>query len=589
MNSPWRGGRGRLPALLAALVLLLALFPTFSSAASLTATVDRNVVPIGESITLSLTFEGVGGNSSPVLPPIPRFRSGPSTGYRSEISIENGRQSMRHIFQYSLVATEPGDATIPAITASVGGQALTSQPIKVKVVSAAEAARTQASANSGLAFLRLVVPRTEVYLGEPFPVEVHLYWRSAKDIRMPQLRAEGFTTSQMPEPSQSQTQVGNVAYRLAVFRLSARAARAGKLTLGPAEESLTLFTRADFFGQALDPRAVTLTSDPVEMTVLPLPKEGAPADFNGTIGSYQMAVNAGPTTLSVGDPITVRVKISGNGPLDALTYPTQDDWRDFNVYPPTAKLESTDPLGLSGAKTFEQVVIPQNHEIKSLPPFRFTFFDPQARQYRTLSGPTIPLSVRPGAPAGTPPPVLAATNAGSNAEGPRADDIIHIRPHLELTVATVPLISRPWFLAVQGLPLLAWIGLFLRRRQQESLANNPRARRQREVDQRIREGLQELKGHSAQGQSAEFFALLFRLLQERLGERLDLPASAITESVIDERLRNKNLSAETLKALQDLFQTCNQARYAPVRDRHELAALVPRLESVLRDLQALKS
>ena len=34
--------------------------------------------------------------------------------------------------------------------------------------------------------------------------------------------------------------------------------------------------------------------------------------------------------------------------------------------------------------------------------------------------------------------------------------------------------------------------------------------------------------------SDQFFATLSRLLQEQLGERLDLPASAITEAVIEE-------------------------------------------------------
>ena len=44
--------------------------------------------------------------------------------------------------------------------------------------------------------------------------------------------------------------------------------------------------------------------------------------------------------------------------------------------------------------------------------------------------------------------------------------------------------------------------------------------------------------------SDEFFAVLFRLLQEQLGERLDLPASAITEAVIEERLSPLGISSD---------------------------------------------
>jgi hypothetical protein len=555
--------------------------------ASLTASVDRSVVPAGETITLSLVFEGVNANTTPVLPPIQNFRSGPSTGFRREFTFDGTQQVLKSIFQYSLTATQPGDVVIPPISAVVDGVTLTSQPLRLKIVTAAEAANpvNPAAMAAAPAFVRLVVPRTQVYLGEPFSVEVHLYYRNAADPQM-QVRADGFTLSPMLKPAQSRTVVGQTQFNLAVFRLTAQAARTGSLKLGPVEGTLTVFTRVDFLGRALDPRSLPLASEVIPVEVMNLPKEGIPEGFNGAIGSYSLAVEAGPTKLSVGDPITVRVRISGNGPLDTLPYPEQTDWRDFNAYPATAKIEPADPLNLSGTKSFEQVIIPQNHEIRSLPPFKFSFFDPQAKKYRTLQGPPIALSIRPSSGPATPPPVL--TNANPAAEGPaREDDIIHIRPHLELAAAPSPLLTRPTFLAAQAIPVLLWVALFVRRKRDESLANNPRRRRQREVAQRIRHGLQELRVHSNAGQSDEFFALLFRLLQEQLGERLDLPSSAITESVIDEHLRRRGLPEATLRSLQELFQTCNQARYAPVRDRQELAAIIPKLEGVLQDLQGM--
>jgi len=85
-----------------------------------------------------------------------------------------------------------------------------------------------------------------------------------------------------------------------------------------------------------------------------------------------------------------------------------------------------------------------------------------------------------------------------------------------------------------------------------------------------------------------FFATLFRLLQEQLGERLDLPATAITEAVIEEHLRPRAVPTTTLAPLQELFQTCNLARYAPIKTSQELAAIIPRLESVLQELQGVK-
>ena len=74
-------------------------------------------------------------------------------------------------------------------------------------------------------------------------------------------------------------------------------------------------------------------------------------------------------------------------------------------------------------------------------------------------------------------------------------------------------------------------------------------------------------------------------MQEQIGERLDLPASAITEAIVDERLKPAGLADPTCAALHELFQTCNVARYAPVQTSQELAALVPRLEAVIQELR----
>jgi hypothetical protein len=120
------------------------------------------------------------------------------------------------------------------------------------------------------------------------------------------------------------------------------------------------------------------------------------------------------------------------------------------------------------------------------------------------------------------------------------------------------------------------------------LANNPRLRRRRQVAQIIRQGLLELRQLAADKKSDEFFATMFRLLQEQLGERLDLPASAITEAVIEEHLRPRGVPEATLAPLHELFQACNLARYAPIRTSQELAAIIPKLEAMIHDLQAVK-
>ena len=569
------------------------------AAPSFTATLDRNVVPVGETVTLSLVFEGATPTGAPPLPQIRNVGVAPGVNQSSAYSFVNGQQTSRQTYGYTLIAQTVGDVVIPPMQVSVGGRTLTSAALALKIIPTSAADANAANSISNLAFLRLIVPKTEVFVGEPFPVEVQLYWQNAQEIRMPQLQAEGFSVGSMPKPAQTRTQMGGAIYNVAIFKLTATAARSGNLTLGPVEGSLTVLIPVknqrqsrdpfeSFFGggQQFQQRPTTLASAPVPMKVLPLPTQNIPEGFNGAIGNYQLSVSAGPTNVGVGDPITVRVQISGRGPIDSILYPAQTDWRDFNTYPATSKAETTDELGLVGTKSFEQVIIPQNHEIKSLPPVKFSFFDTASKTYRTLTGPTIPLTVRPSGVAATQLPTL--TNSASGNGPQAADDIIHIRPRLDASAAAAePLYRRPAFLALQLVPVLVWLGLFASRKRNESLANNPRLRRQRDVAQRVRDGLKELRTHAEARQSDQFFALLFRLLQEQVGERLDMPASAITEAVVDERLRGRGLSEAGVKTLHELFQACNIARYAPVQSRHELAALIPKLEGVLQELQKL--
>jgi hypothetical protein len=220
-----------------------------------------------------------------------------------------------------------------------------------------------------------------------------------------------------------------------------------------------------------------------------------------------------------------------------------------------------------------------------VPPVSFSFFDPDQRSYRTLTEPAIPLSVRAGTV--TTAPVAAA---GAPDTAPRAaQDIVSIKQHLG-TVAAIraPLLQQGWFVALQSVPALALLGTVVWRKRKDSLANNPRLRRQRETARVIRDGLRDLHRFAAANQSDEFFATLVHLLQEQLGERLDLPASAITEAVVEERVRPGGVAESTVDSLRELFQACNFARYAPIKSSQELAAMIPKVEHVLGELKEVR-
>jgi hypothetical protein len=299
-----------------------------------------------------------------------------------------------------------------------------------------------------------------------------------------------------------------------------------------------------------------------------------------------MTVNAAPTNLAAGDPITLRLQVTGQGNLESLPFPGGTDWPEFKLYPPTSKVESSDPLGIAGVKTFERVIIPQKPGLAQLPSIELAFFDPGQKSYRTVKSAPVPLSITPSSGQPPQPTVLASASETGETEPPR-QDIVHIKPHLGVVHAIeAPLVTRPWFLALQAVPLLVFLSALFWRKHKEKLDNNPRLRRRLLVSGSVRKGVRELYRLAEAHDSDAFFAAVFRLLQEQLGERLDLPAFAITEAVIDDRLRDY-APEELVTELHDLFQVCNQARYAPQRSPQELMDLVPRVEAALKHLAAL--
>ncbi len=575
------------PRWLATLFLLL----TWAAhAVTFSASLDRNAIRMGEQAVLTLRFDGGQPGGVPRLPNVSNLLI-QFGGQSQQISILNGQRTASLLLTYVVTAAKPGDYTIPAFNVPVAGAMLPSQPLALKVHPAA-AKLPDSDAYRQFTFVRMRAGKTNVFVGEPVALEVRLYFTAAGEVQMPSLQGDGFTLAPF-QHQQGQEQVGNAIYRVIVFRSVATPVKAGKLPLGPAQCSFNLHLRTsgndlfDIFNRGVRAQPVTILSDPLTIDVLPLPTEGRPADFNGAIGSFNLTASVAPVDVAVGDPVTVRVQVSGRGALDGLQMPPLNLGEAFKSYPPSATTEAPDPLAMAGTKKFEQVVQPQSADVKELPAFSFSFFDPEARAYRTLRQPATPLRVRAAAASAAPTVVMTATNAANAAAA--ATELVHIKPHLGVIVAAdASALRQPAWWAVTGGPLALWLALLVRRKRAEQLANNPHLRRRREVGKLVNAGLAELRQQAGAAQAEAFFANLFRLLQEQLGERLDLPASAITEEVLDERLKGIGASAELCASLHALFQACNAARYAPSGQPGEPAKLAEQFAGAVEELRTLE-
>ena len=567
-----------------------------------TAALERDSITLGESVGFSLTFDGAQPEGTPNIPAVAGLQityNGPS----SQFSFVNGQVSSKVTHNFTVTPRQVGDYTIPALNVTVGGEKLATQPARLKVLKPGAPPPEAVAAGTQPAFLKLQLPKTNVYFGEVIAGEIQIYLRDGvqgiSQFQFTGTPAEGFSVGKMAETQRRRVQIGNAIYTVIPIAAVFTPNKTGPLTIGPITASLVVELpaangrRRDAF---MDPfgmfnnnerKQLSLVADVETVQCLPLPVESKPADFNGAVGNYSMTVSVGPTNVAAGDPITVRVQIAGRGQLDAINWPEQTGWNNFKAYPPTTKVETTDPLGLQGTKTFEQIISPENPEISELPAFSFSFFDADANRYRTLTHPATKLVVRPGAAVVA--PTVAATSKTAPETTPPQQDIVPIKQHLgAVTKVASSRILSPTHLVLNLTPVIAFAGLVVWRKRKDALANNPRLSRQLQVEAVIRSGLLRLGELASQNKSDDFFAELMHLLQEKLGERLDLPASAITEAVIGEKLRPRGIPDSTLDDLHELFQATNLARYAPVKSSQELAAIIPKLTNALRKLDQVK-
>jgi len=577
--------------------------PCLARAANFTASVDRTEVSVGEQIQLTLRCEDMPSSGQPQLPPLDGFNVAYS-GAQTQVSIENGvrHDAIAHIF--ALTPTREGALMIPAFNLQLGNQVLSSQPIAIRAVKG----QIQGINTEELFHMKLSMARTNLFLNEMVPVDLKLFIRNGIRCRpqMPSIAAAGFSEVKLPRPVESQEVADGKSFLVYTFRTLACPMQLGQLTLGPAQAAVEVFVDSgrrprlsgfndsfieSFFGGG-EAKRVTITSPPAPVRVLPLPDDGKPADFTGAVGRFALDVTAKPTALRTGEPVTLIIRVVGQGNLATLAPPKFTPPEGFKSYEPVVKSKQTDEMGYTGEKVFEQVIVPLSVRASVIPPVTFSFFDPEAGRYQTLSRGPIQLIVQES-PAGATPVVIGVVPATAAPRPPEklGVGVVYLKPDLGAPAPTAPVLYRQtWFLATQGAPALALVISLFAQRRRERLRSDVRYARARRAYGNAQRRLAEAERllHAGQGQGAAFYVALFKTLQDYLGDRLNLPSSGITSDIVEEQLRPRALPPEICQALKEVFAACDAARFAPAMqdkvDRERLVKIVREVVAVMEKM-----
>jgi hypothetical protein len=557
---------------------------TIAGDINFTADVSATDASVGEQITLELSLSG--GVQNLPTPDDPKISNCTvySAGTSQQFSYTNGvlESSIKH--SYILIPQKEGKLIIPSQTVKYKGETYSTKPITINVMpSGSGQPEQQASPQSNPSrssggnrdfFVEAFADKDTAYVNEQVTLTFRFY-RARRLYSEPTYEppsATGFWVEDLPPQKNYYKTVNGRNYYVAEVKTGLFPTSPGTKTVGKAtlrisgEDLLSPFDRHDPFGlfggrRHKTPQPVTLVTKPIEVFALPLPAEGRPSDFSGSVGDFSMQTTIDRTDVEVNQPVTVKIKLSGKGNIKTLTEPDLPELENFRVFK-SGGSQNVSKAGyvVGGSKTFEISFVAKEPGNYTLPAFSTNYFDPEEETYKTLGGRTFEISV----------------SGVSNEEIASRGDVNHGRLDLVATDiryiftdreggtdAGPPLALRTWFVGLNALPVLAVIAVVAIRRRKDRLEGDLGYRRLKQAAKMARRRLADASAFLNSGDSDSFYSEINRALTEYLGDKFNLAATGLTNETILSRFDSRPITSDMAEDFFSIAAECDEARFAP--------------------------
>jgi hypothetical protein len=577
----------------------------FADSPGVTAVLSNSEIVVGETVELQIKVTGPGDARPPEEISVDGLEIH-ATGQSRQFEIHNFATNSSVTYNYTILPLRAGRFTIPPQTVRAGGNLLKTPELTLNVadspsrpsgVRPSRGTQTQSVRASDLVFAELIVPQKTAYVGEIVPVQIRMGFDPRVRPRLiepPEITGQGFTAQKLQESGQNSETINGRPYDVVTYKTAIAAARAGKFEVGPVKAKAQVLvprprsaprsrSRSPFdlfelddpfsdpffsnpFAQIGERREIEIKSEPVALEVKPLPPK-APPSFSGAIGNFTMTTDAKPKSVQVGDPITVTAAISGRGNFDRVNAPVVEDERGWHKYPPSSKFKQDDEVGISGTKTFETVLSP-NEKKQSLPLLAFSYFDPVKEQYVTVRSEPIAISVQGGAVAanvaptqpGSSPPATATRPVPATQSTAKPQDILYQlteRPRAAESFA--PFYTRRVFWGAQLIPLLALIGFAVWKIRRAKI-NNREVQRMAALHHEAAQLMHKLRRNDASPR--EYYAEASRVV--RVKTALASASRGIDPNVVDAETAADTfkLNSDERDQLRRLFEQSDEWQYS---------------------------
>ena len=549
---------------------------------------ESDTVYVGVPFTAAIDVITEGDHTPPEFPKLDNIdveSAGQNTSSSTSIQIINGRQTSRVTqttrYLYRITPREQGGLVIPPVTVQVNGSTLRSNQLTLRV----DKAET-----GDLLYLDLEAAKDSVYVGEPVELRLEVWLRpfsqgrdvlSANDMWR---TIDQNSTDWGPFKDLVETPRPKVTYRqdrrqgddgvmheYFVYELSKQIwpERAGPVDVGDLRVVVNYplrIGRNQSMFSIFDDRRVT-SSKPIAarientpVLVKPIPKQNRPPYFSGAVGPHEIEVSAEPLNVSVGDPITLNIKVTGQGRLDLLQAPPLKVLPEFTS---RFRINEDQLPGVvdNDTKRFTQSIRALSADVDEIPAIPFAYFDTDTRKFVTVQSDPIPIEVS-GAQKMSVSQIVEAGDQPS-ASG---RTLTHLQRGIEsnytnpdellATQAFHPGAGTAALLAAS--PLLYICCLLVRRRRERLTSDIALARRRtarRDAMNRLAQAETDTEPRQAAGTIASA-ALGY------IADRLNLPPGGLTRGEAVNQLRTCDASAEVVAEVDVILTECEMAQFA---------------------------
>ncbi|WP_109735278.1 MULTISPECIES: BatD family protein [unclassified Fibrobacter] len=323
-----------------------------------------------------------------------------------------------------------------------------------------------------------------------------------------------------------------------------------------------------------EPVDTETASQPIKITVKPLPTEGKPADFSGMVGSYSFSANVDKSNLKVGEALTLTITMKGDGTPGTITDPKLPDFSDFRAVPPENDINKK----ISGqkvitTKTTRIFLYPKKKGEFTIPAISYSWFNPTKKKYETTTEGPWNIEVEKGeAPAADAifQPQVAANPAGGPPTVQKKEiealgsDIRFIHSIKGAADSSKAPYKEIWYWIAFLAAIPAYFAVVFTVRSKRKRNSDTALVRKSHANKQLKLRFAKAKEALSKGDAKALYAALENGLVDYLSDLTNQEYKGMTRDQMKADLQSRGVKEETIASIDSWLEKCAFARFAPV-------------------------